>query len=222
MTTRDRWRACLIAGLAMMSAAIGFGQFAGLKACTPPAGLAPIIAFEMARVPEQVSALFAASACAQAQSSALWLDALLFIPAYTLFLCFGALAAGGRFAKAAIACVVLAALLDQAEGVVLWRILDAPPGDPGHFALLVPVVRAKFALLGAGALLIGGDLLRSRGVALLPGVAMIAGGAMTLVSVADDTRTPVMMTGASISWLTLLAWAAISALRAVPSQNPQA
>lgn len=209
MTERGQWRGSAIAGAIVIATAIGFGMIGALKACAPPPGIDPVIGFELARVPAQVGAMLGDATCRAGQSSALALDTFVFIPAYAIFLGLAALAAGGRFAKAALAIVLVAALLDQVEGLTLWRILGAFPGEPSHFTVLVPAVRAKFALLGLAALLIGGRIVQRRGLGMAAGAVIVAGGALASVSVLDDARAPTMVMGAAVAWLALLLYAAI-------------
>ncbi|MBA3898192.1 MAG: hypothetical protein H0X36_13890 [Sphingomonadaceae bacterium] len=212
MNERTLWRIAAIAGVAVVALAVAFGMIAGLKACAPPQGLDPIIAFELARSPAQALALLTGPVCVGAQHGALWLDALGFIPAYAIFYGAGAAAAGGRFAKVAVAATVAAALFDQVEGVELFRIL-ADPASAAPYALLVPAVRAKFALLGLVALLIGGRLVQRRGWEALPGALIALSGGVTIVSVADDARAAIMMKAITLGLLALLARAAIRAFR---------
>lgn len=126
----------------------------GLTACGPTGGLGPVIAFELTRSPAAASAIFGMEPCGSAliagQRLGLLLDALGFIPAYTAFLCLGARAARREFARPVIAALLVAGLLDEVEGGLLFLILRDFPGGQAVFDALFWVVRAKFMLLGLG------------------------------------------------------------------------
>src|SRR4051812_32811233 len=84
---RTAWRLCVLAGLVAFACSWAFGRIPGLAACgmfDGSARLGPILAFELARTPGDVAALFGSGACRAtlvgAQNSGLWLDALGFIP----------------------------------------------------------------------------------------------------------------------------------------------
>jgi hypothetical protein len=89
---------CVLAGLVAFACSFAFGKIPGLVACGTFAGsgqLGPILAFELARTPGDVAALFGSGACRasliDAQNTGLWLDALGFIPSYTAFLVLAAI-----------------------------------------------------------------------------------------------------------------------------------
>lgn len=218
---RRLWLIAFVAGLAMMLVGLGFGQFAGLQHCTPPPGVSPIIALEMARSATEAMAVLTGAECRSAQHDALWLDALGFIPAYALMLIGGVLAAGsgaaaGGAARAmrwGLGAVVLAALLDQVEGGLLFRILamsDMAKANTGTlFALLFGVVRAKFLALQVVLCLIGWLLARHRDMRLLPGV-LIAGAGLLSHAGLDLGNTPMMMGAMTAGFLALVVTAMIA------------
>ena len=210
-----------MAGLCTLAASIGFGRIPGLTACGPTGGAGPILAFELVRSPADMLALFGAEPCtsrlAAAQRAGLWLDCLGFIPAYTAFLALGAWAARGadrRLALAAVAALVVAGLSDEVEGVIMFRLLDGFPGDPGLFGPLFWAVHVKFALLGVGALLIA--LLLWRGGSWLARIAALLaafGGVVSLALLLTDPRAPLMMEGHRYAWTALLIAALAGAVR---------
>jgi hypothetical protein len=120
------WRLCAVAGLATLAASRGFPP---IQACGPTHGAGPIIALELVRSPAALAELFGSQPCAglfqAAELRASWWDALAFIPAYAAFPALGAWAlrgAGRRLDLAALAILLLAALLDKVEGLILFRL----------------------------------------------------------------------------------------------------
>lgn len=180
-----------------------------------------MIAAEMVRSPQQLAGLFwnpaLGQACAvrleTALDRSLWLDMLAFIPAYAVFLAVGALALGGRIARVAAGAVVLAALLDLVEGVVLFQLVAAWESPPALFDALFWTVRPKFALLGVTAILIGAMLARRNRLGVLAGAVMGISGLVSLWMLFTAPRDPLMMQGHAVAWVTLLAVALIGAVR---------
>ncbi len=210
------WRWCLAAGLIAFLCSWGFGRIPGLTACGGGSELGPILAFEFARTPAEVAALFGAEPCRStlvaAQRTGLLLDALGFIPAYTAFLCCAAWAVGRGLRKPLIALLILAGLLDQVEGVLLWRTLAALPGDQATLDALGWAVRGKFLALGLGTLGIALTLLTTGWRAVPIGFALVIGTGAE-VALADLFAGPSrwMMTGFTTAWVALLACAALGA-----------
>ncbi|MDQ0248098.1 hypothetical protein J2W22_000145 [Sphingomonas kyeonggiensis] len=198
---------------------MGFGRIPDLVACGPTHGAGPIIALELVRSPAELAELFGAPPCSEkfrvAQLSASWWDALVFIPAYATFLILGALALR-RDARTlgwiAMAVLFAAALLDQIEGVILLQILPVGPDAQSLFDMLFVAVRAKFALLGIGELLLA--LLAWRGalIARLSAVPLAAGGLVSLWFLLSAPHHPWMMQAHSYGWMALLALALVGAI----------
>lgn len=215
MTTVAAWRWCLAAGVLTMLISGAFGRIAGLVACGETGGLGPVIAFEVATTPAEVAALFGEDPCRAAlipaQRTALWLDALAFIPAYAAFLSLATWAAKPRYAWPVIAALLIAALCDEVEGALLFAVLRDLPGTPPVLGVLFWAVRAKFLLLGLATLASAALLLlRWRTARVLCG--LIAGvGAVEALNGFFAPPAPGMMTGFTLAWFGLLAAAAIGA-----------
>lgn len=212
MSQAAAWRWSLAAGLVAFLCSWTFGRIPGLRPCVDTSGHGPIIALELARTPAEVARLFGVEPCRSAllaaQRAALWLDALAFIPTYAAFLCCAGLAAAGRAGRAIAAAVLAAALLDQAEGVLLWRTLAAFPGEQRVLDALFWAVRGKFLLLALATLAIGGALLRRfRRVTVVFGIVIAAGGTQALLGF-FELPEPGMMGGFKVGWLVLLVAAA--------------
>lgn len=225
MTSRTAWRLCVLAGLIAFACSWGFGRIPGLVACGPvPGGLSPIIGFELARTPADVAALFGVDPCRSAlvaaQWTGLWLDALGFIPSYTAFLIFAAIAASrGRLRAAVIAMLVLAGLSDEVEGLVMGGIMKALPGTQAQLGQLYWAVHIKFGLLALGTTLIGLAIVRLGGlIALLAGAVVWIGG-MAAIYGFGELPGPVMMQAFTIAWFGLLATALIASIKPAPFER---
>jgi hypothetical protein len=199
---------------------MAFGRIAGLAACGPSGGAGPVIAFELVRTAEQVLALFGSEPCTSrliaAQREALWLDMLVFIPAYTAFLSLGAFAlrrSGLALALAAMGVFLLAGAFDEIEGLVLFKILGAMPGTQAYYDALFWTVRPKFALLGVGEILLAALLWRGPLPAKIASGLMLAGGLASLFFLLNDPHAPAMMKAHSYGWGALLIVALIGAAR---------
>ena len=219
MKTRTAWIGCAAAGVAAFTCAALFKTIPGLAPCGPGITNNAILAFQVARTPAEMAALFGSEPCtsalAAAQKTGLILDGLGFIPLYTAFLIFGAAATGARgLAKSAIiAALALAALSDEIEGYISGRIIDALPGSQGQIDALFWAVHCKYALLAVSTIAIGGALTVRRHFlpAKLPGLWI---GAWGLIALAGLFVSPPMMTGAfSFGWISLLLVAFACAIR---------
>ncbi|MBC9034835.1 hypothetical protein IAG41_20785 [Sphingomonas sp. JC676] len=203
-----------------MVASTAFGWISGLVACGDTHGAGPIIAFELARTPDAVRALFGAEPClgtyAQAQRDGLWLDLLGFIPAYSAFLALGAFALRGQASRLALvtaAIVLLAGLLDEAEGLVMFRILAALPGTPELLQALFWTVRPKFALLGLGEILLALMLWRGPLLGKVAAGPLLAGGLVSIGFLLANPHSPTMMKAHSYAWMALLLVALVASVR---------
>lgn len=222
MRPRTAWRLCVLAGLVALACSFAFGKIPGLVACGTFAGsgqLGPILAFELARTPADVAALFGSGACRTiliaAQIKGLWLDALGFIPSYTAFLVLAALAASrGRVQRAIVAMLLVAGLSDEIEGLVMWRIMGNLPGTDGQLGALYWAVHVKFALLAIGTTLIGLELIRTlRLWPMLFGLVVAVGGGAAIYGF-WSLPNAMMMAGFTYAWFALLVTAIVASFAA--------
>lgn len=222
MRPRTAWRLCVLAGLVAFACSFAFGKIPGLVACGTVDGsgqLGPILAFELARTPADIAALFGGGACRAtfvgAQDKGLWLDALGFIPSYTLFLVLAAIAVSrGQARRAIAAMLVIAGLSDEIEGVIMWRIMGALPGTPGQLDALWWAVHIKFALLALGTTAIGLALLgKFRLWPMLFGLIVTVGGAAAIYGF-WTLPNAMMMAGFTYAWFALLATAMVASFAA--------
>ena len=218
MRPRTAWRLSVLAGLVAFVCSFAFGKIPGLVACGTFDGsgqLGPILAFELARSPGDVAALFGTGACratfVAAQDKGLWLDALGFIPFYTLFLVLAAIAASrGWFQRGLVAILLIAGLSDEIEGVIMWRIMGRLPGTPAQLDALWWAVHIKFGLLALGTAAIGLALLgKFRLWPMLFGLIVTVGGAAAIYGFWTLPNT-MMMAGFTYAWSALLATAIVA------------
>jgi hypothetical protein len=174
------------------------------------------MAFELARHPGEIASIFGTGSCQatliHAQVDGLLLDGLAFIPSYTAFLALGALALRRRARVAcqlAIAMALVAGLLDEIEGGLLYTLLRTLPGSQWVIDLLYWEVRAKFALLALAGILIAWGFVSARRLGLLAAVPMIGGGLWSVVLILSNMHSPVLMQGFTWSWIALLLAAAV-------------
>lgn len=224
MTARERgwWWRCAGAGLITLAISYYFGEIPNIEGCAADAGeasIGSIIAFELVRSPAEVAALFGAEPCTAnflaAMHHATRVDALSFIPAYAAFLICGLIALrnyGGSLSGIGIAAVAAAAIFDQIEGFWLFSIMADLPGSQGEINWLIPAVRAKFLLLGVGAIAIGVLLTRRRGLGFLFGPIIALGGMMGAALIADDRYIGLTVQGSAIAWLALFIAALVYAI----------
>ncbi len=220
MSQATAWRLCALAGFATLLASTAFGWIPGLTACGPAGGAGPIIAFELARTPKALAALFGSEPCTAhllaAQRSALWLDSFGFIPAYTAFLALAGWALrGGRLALVTVVVFLVAGLCDEIEGVTMFAIMDPLPGAPWLFTPLFWAVRTKFALLGVGELLLALTLVRGTWPGRIAAIPLALGGLASLWFLFTAPHAPMMMKAHSYAWAALLVVAIVAAIRPV-------
>ena len=179
-----------------------------------------MIALELVRSAAELQTLFGGPACsdshAAGQTAALWWDMLAFIPAYAAFLALAALAlrpARRRLALAAMAVLLLAALLDEVEGMVLLALVADWRNPPGLFAALFATVRPKFALLSLGELMLAVLLVRGTWLASIAAVPVAAGAMLSLYLLFANPRAPLMMEGHRYAWTALLIVALLASAR---------
>ena len=222
MRPRTAWRLSVLAGLVAFVCSFAFGKIPGLVGCGTYDGssqLGPILAFELARSPGDIAALFGSGACratfVAAQNTGLWLDALGFIPSYTAFLALAAIAASrGRLRLVIVTMLVTAGLSDEIEGVSMWRIMDTLPGTPGQLDALWWAVHIKFALLALGTTAIGLALLAKFKLwPMLFGLIVAVGGAATIYGF-WTLPNAMMMAGFTYAWFAILVTAIVASFAA--------
>jgi hypothetical protein len=231
MTPRTAWRGCAAAGVVAFICSSSFGRIPGMVSCGPDGGVNPIMAFEFARTPADIVALFGSEPCTStlvaAQKAGLLLDALGFIPFYTAFLILAVIAAGSRrrVQMAVIAIFMVAAVSDQIEGGILYAILRDLPGTPALLGALWWAVHVKFALLALGTIGIAEILARGQRLSRLFAGLIAMGGLLALTGLMTMPSSW-MMTGFLLGWVSLLiaafiaSFSSLFAAHAAPPPDP--
>jgi hypothetical protein len=217
------WRWALLAGIGVIIVSLAFDQVPGIHACGVPN---PILALEFVTTPAELAAQLPAYCRTEqiaAHRTALWLDALVFIPVYAAFLILALFALlrddprARSLVASACAAVLVAALLDQIEGTQLFALLDgAPP-----LALLWVAVRGKFVLLALATGIAGWLIMRGGGWRSIAGVVIFGGALISFAGLLG--QVDLVMRGNSIAWMTLILFAAIRAFSRASAgrlQNP--
>ena len=227
MSGRTAWILCLIAGVVLVGLTVLMGAAGGVRACDGATSLDPMIRFEWVRTVDEVRTLFGEEPCRSSLAAAMdrmnRIDVLAYIPAFTLFQIFAALAlrgSGRGVAIAAIAAAIVAAICDQWEDQILLAITGALPGEQPMIDRLFWLVRIKFALLAFAAACLGLLLTRSAGATRWLGMAMILGAVIALAGLAQ----PQLLTpGIALAWAALLITAAVRVIRpsSAASFSPQ-
>ncbi len=220
MSTTRLWRFAGVIFVFVLGIAIGFSRIAGIAAC--PNAADPILAFELAKTPAELSALFpeqCRAAALAAQRTGLWLDILAFIPAYGTAMIYVLRAASNGDAQLRalvrwmIVLVVTAMLFDQWENSRMLHLIGTFPGDQVTFDQLVAAPRIKFALLAVVEVVAGWLCWRGAGWTRWLGLLAMAGGVLTAPGLLLDPH--LLGLGGLVAFLSL---AVISWVRALRSQ----
>lgn len=224
MTSQSWWRLCLIAGIAVIVVQLWMGTVGNTEPCGPSDGLPSILAFELVCSPSDVDALFGSEPCrgqlATAMDQINTIDVFAFIPAFTSFLIFAALALQGRGKRIswmAVIVAIAAGLCDQAEDQILLDISSNLPGTQPQIDRLFWFVRGKFALLGVAPILIGSLMLKGDRLEIVLAVFMIVGGGVAVIGAFGPYQ--VMAPGIGVGWVALLAVALRNSFGRPESKN---
>jgi uncharacterized membrane protein len=177
-------------------------------------GYAPVIAQELARSVGDLHAIFGdvPSACRTAIAARLdlitWIDCLVFIPAYGVFLLFFFFAMAPRDDRSALFGFILSAVAvvaDYVENVCLFQITAGPDVTGFALAILPWATGIKWLALGlAGA--VGGTILIQSGRVNYPAAALCALGFLgTILAIANPHLFGKFASDAVVlSWLVFL------------------
>lgn len=229
---RLAWRLCCGAGLLIMILTLVSGQQEPLRPCGGlDANYAPIIAFELARNEADLQALFGTedNLCRAemiARMDAInWVDVLVFIPIYGIFLVFffvGMQERNAFLGRVGVKLAVTAIVTDYVENLCLMQLTPRLDASSVWMALLPWATGAKWLALGAIAAVAGLMFanVKPRKLLIICGpVAAICLLVLMIVIAAlaqPASYGPVLSPAVGSSWLIFLITAIISALR-----NPQ-
>lgn len=233
-TDRSRlyWALTIVAGLVVALVTWAFTRIDGLESCTP-VDLPVVLAFEYARGPSDIAAIFGSDPCRSTLVAAFrahsWLDILAYIPAFSTFHIVAALALrskGPSLARAVIICALIAAFCDLSEDRILLGLLDAVSAGTGEPVAvsdwLYWFVSVKFALLALNAMLFGLLLMRGAMPDKAAGALAMLGGIIAMAGVTSRNLADLLALGIGAAWLAIFLIAIVSLLRSAHPQSPSA
>lgn len=197
-----------------------------------PKNYAPIIAFELARSPADLEAIFGTtepcrSTMVDRMDAVNLMDVLVYIPAYGVFMAFFFLGLRGRDAglgTLGFRISIIAVLGDYAENACLMNLTPALDPTSMGFALLPWATAVKWLGLGAAAAIAAAIYLRAtsaRALNILAGLVCGVAAVSTVAAMAMPAKFgPLVSLGIALSWLIYLFTAAGAAWRPVAGTAP--
>ncbi|MEQ1687753.1 MAG: hypothetical protein ABL874_04185 [Sphingopyxis sp.] len=219
---RTLWILCVVAGLVVIAGLVAMGQVPDQIACDGDASLRSIFRFEWLTSAAQFQQFFGAEPCrsqlALAMDAVNRIDAMAYIPAFTLFQLFAAWAmrVDGRLAALFVVnAALIAAGCDLLEDNILFslsataRLPEAI--EPVGLEQLYWFVRVKFGLLALAAMALG-RLVGERGGRRWQAAswAMMAGGVVGLAGLA---MPQLLAPGIGVAWAILFVAAIVRSVR---------
>jgi hypothetical protein len=204
------WRVAAVAALLTIIVALSFPAIPGITACDKAGSW---VAFQMVSSVAAVNAMIGpdcAKAFALALRRSMWLDSLVFIPAYGAFLglVLGALRRRSiNVWLAGIASLAIGIAGDQVEGFRLLAIIEALPGTETMIDSVNTATLVKKLGLSVTTGLIGLLLTRERGAMRLLGFIIATGGLAVLAASVStsfgDAGEQISQYGLLVAWLAL-------------------
>jgi hypothetical protein len=229
MHPRAAFRISFAAGLLVLAVTLFSVTQEPVRPCgNLPQNYAPIIAFELARSPADLEALFGTqepcrSEVVERMDAVNVVDVLVYIPAYGVFMAFFFLGMRGRHAALGtlgFRIAVVAALGDYAENACLMNL--TPQLDPASawFTLLPWATGIKWLGLGAAAAIAAAIYVKASSARLWNYLAALLCAAAFVSTVAAMAAPamfgPLVGLGVALSWLVYLITAGAAAFRPVP------
>ncbi|MCU0728511.1 MAG: hypothetical protein MUF41_00150 [Sphingopyxis sp.] len=229
LTTRIYWALSLIAGIAIIIVAAQLAAIPHQRACDGNYALGAVLRFELVTSPADVARFFGDGACRERLTAAMdavnRFDSMAFIPAFTLFQIFAALALRGEYrytrmrliALGVVNAALFAGALDLLENIrlleIAWTIRAGNAATDVAISQLYWLVRIKFALLGLAAVGLG-VMLAQRGTRLwkLLGTLATVGGLICLTGLMAHS---LLMPGVLLAWSVVLVAAAWGVARPI-------
>jgi hypothetical protein len=228
MHPRAAFRISFAAGLLVLAVTLFSTTQPPVQPCgNLPQNYAPIIAFELARSPADLDAIFGTqepcrTEVVQRMDAINLVDVLVYIPVYGVFMAFFFLGMRGRHAALGtlgFRIAVLAALGDFAENACLMNL--TPQLDPTSlwFTLLPWATGIKWLGLGVAGAIAAAIFVKSAGARLWNYLAALLCAAAFLSTVAaiavPAMYGPLVSLGVGLSWLVYLIAAGAASFRAV-------
>ncbi len=217
---RAWWLLAVLFGLATIGFAVWFTGVVPSTGCAlpPRAGVSALLAYQMARTPADVEAVFGApgDACRAGMVAALdranKVDLVGFIVTYGLFLAAFLLAlardGGGRAARVGLFLLVAGMGFDAYETATQLRISRELPGSDASLLALAIGSAGKYTMLALVSLFAGVAMLARGGTAgRIAAVGCIAGALLSLVGLADSRAIALLPLGTALAWTIMFVYA---------------
>jgi len=227
MHPRAAFRISFAAGLLVLAVTLFSATQPPVQPCgNLPQNYAPIIAFELARSPADLDAIFGNEPCrsgvVERMDAINLVDVLVYIPVYGVFMAFFFLGMRGRHASLGtlgFRIAVIAALGDYAENTCLMSL--TPQLDPASiwFTLLPWATGIKWLGLGIAGAIAAAIYVKSSGTRIWSYLAALLCAAAFLSTVAAIAAPakfgPLVSLGVGVSWVVYLITAGAASLRPV-------
>jgi hypothetical protein len=222
---RSLWALTVVFGLATMVLGGWFSRVVPATGCAmpPQRGVTALLAFQMARTPADMEAVFGRESdpCRPGMVAALdranTVDLYGFIWTYGAFLLCFLLAigrgGGGPAARLGIVSLVAGLGLDVLETATQLRLTGEFPGTASALQALAIGSTGKYIALSLVTLCAGVTMVTRGGICgRLAGIACIAGSGAAFVGLLQPSHRALLTTGTAIAWVVILVYAAVSLL----------
>jgi hypothetical protein len=222
---RPLWALAALFGLGTLGFVVWFTRHLPTASCTGPLppGVTALGAYQMARTPAEIEAVFgpAGALCRVLMVAALdranRVDLFGFIPTYGAFLAFFLLAMirlGEAAARVGLVALVAGLGFDVLETATQLRLTQELPGSEAALTALAIGSVGKFAALALAALCAGFAMIARGGVASrIAGILCVAGAALAAVGLVDASARGLLGLGNGIAWLVMLVYAIVAVIR---------
>src|SRR5262245_3107737 len=221
---RSLWAPTVIFALATMVLGSWFSRVVPPNGCAmpPQRGVTALLAFQMARTPADMEAVFGREGdpCRPGMVAALdranTVDLYGFIWTYGAFLLSFLLAiarGGGAAAYLGIVALVAGLGLDVLETATQLRLTGELPGTPSALQALAIGSTGKYIALSLVTLCAGVAMVTRGGICgMLAGVACIAGSVAAFVGLLQPSHRGLLTAGTAVGWVVMLVYALVSLL----------
>jgi hypothetical protein len=222
---RPLWLLAVLFGLGTFALAVWFTRHVPTASCTGPlpSGVTALGAYQLARTPADVEAVFGppGDPCRATMVAALdranTVDLFGFIPTYGAFLAFFFLAmmraGGGTAARAGLAALAAGLALDVLETVTQLRMTRELPGTGTALTALAIGSVGKFAALALAVLCAGVAMwIRGGTAGRAAGIVCLAGAAVGGIALAAPSARGLLTLANAVAWLVILLYALVAAL----------
>ena len=223
---RSLWALTVVFAVATMVLGGWFTRVVPSTGCAmpPQPGVTALLAFQMARTPADMEAVFGREGdpCRPGMGAALdranTVDLYVFIWTYGAFLLCFLLAigrgGGGPAARLGIVALVAGLGLDVLETATQLRLTGELPGTPSALQALAIGSTGKYIALFLVTLCAGIAMVTRGGICgTLAGIACIAASVASFVGLLQPSHRGLLTTGTAVGWVVMLVYAVVSLLR---------